>query len=172
MRIKEKDLADPTAWRYWQGGGETIFISPLPTPTNGQVGPCLPSSASVPPTTPCTHISRPKVASEAAFRNDGVRLPGGRKFRLVVCGKAVGPLVCHAAHRRVDVNPPKDVGHHGLYPSLLDPSSPSLNYDTIMGDTAFVYWTLGRNKTAVGAVDMARDLWRQKVRSCLDDAVQ
>ena len=67
---------------------------------------------------------------------------------------------------RLDANPAKDVGNtiHGLYPSLLDPNSPSLNYDTIVGDTAYVYWVQGRNKTAVGAPDMARDLWRQKVR--------
>ena len=68
----------------------------------------------------------------------------------------------------VDVNPTKDAGGaggpRGLYPSLLDPSSPALNYDTIEGDTAYVYWVQGRNKTVVGAPDMARDLWRQKVK--------
>ena len=53
----------------------------------------------------------------------------------------------------------------GLYPSLLDPNSPSLNYDTIVGDTAYLYWVQGRNKTDVAPCpDMARDLWRQKVR--------
>ena len=67
----------------------------------------------------------------------------------------------------VDVNPTKDGGgtHRGLYPSLLDPNSPSLNYDSIVGDTAYVYWVQGRNKTAVAPCpDMARDLWRQKVQ--------
>eukprot|EP01050_Picozoa_sp_SAG11_P007439 SAG11_NODE_620_length_8171_cov_9.337339_8_plen_126_part_00 len=103
-------------------------------------------------------------------------IPGPGKFGWSYAAKPWGPWSAMLPIEGVDVNPTKDVGgdHHGLYPSLLDPSSPSLNYDTIMGDTAFVYWTLGRNRTAVGAVDMARDLWRQEVRLLFkeDDAVQ
>ena len=70
----------------------------------------------------------------------------------------------------VDVNPAKDPTQvRGLYPSLLDPNSPSLTYETIEGDTAYVYWVQGRDKTVVGAPDMARDLWRQKVEISFND---
>ena len=114
----------------------------------------------------------PALASQAAaLPDDGLREHARRPragwaLRVERRQAAVGPVVRAAAGHGVDANPAKDVGNtiHGLYPSLLDPNSPSLNYDTIVGDTAYVYWVQGRNKTAVGAPDMARDLWRQKVR--------
>ena len=64
-----------------------------------------------------------------------------------------------------DVNPKHDEGNmRGLYPSLLDPNSASLNYGTLEGEDVYVYWVQGRNKTVVNAPDMARDLMRQPIR--------
>merc|ERR1712046_204976 len=56
-----------------------------------------------------------------------------------------------------DTDPAKE-GIHGLYPALLDPASQSLNYDTLESVDVYVYWVQGRNKAAVHAPDMARDL--------------
>ena len=47
---------------------------------------------------------------------------------------------------------------------MLDPHSPSLNYDTLESNDVFLYWVQGRNKVTVGAPDMARDLWRQPIK--------
>ena len=68
-----------------------------------------------------------------------------------------------------DINPAHDEPENrkGIYPSLLDPNSGSLNYDTLEGLDVWVYWVQGRNKTTVHAPDMARDLVRQPVRLLL-----
>jgi len=66
-----------------------------------------------------------------------------------------------------DINPKRDqpLGlHRGIYPSILDPHSASLNYDTLESLDVWVYWVQGRNATVVGAPDMARDLVRQPIR--------
>ena len=69
----------------------------------------------------------------------------------------------------VSVDPTKDEPFiRGLYPSLLDPNSASYNYDTIEGDEAYLYWVQGRNKGVVHAPDIARDLWRQRVKITSD----
>ena len=72
-----------------------------------------------------------------------------------------------------DVNPKRDEPVNvwrGIYPSILDPNSPSLNYDTLESLDVWVYWVQGRNKTVVAAPDMARDLVRQPIRLILGDA--
>ena len=94
--------------------------------------------------------------------------PGGH-FGYATAKLPWGPWSAMRPIEGVDVNPTGDEGDpRGLYPSLLDPRSPGLSYETIVGDTAYLYWVQGRNKTAVNAPDMARDLWRQKVKISFD----
>ena len=63
-----------------------------------------------------------------------------------------GPWLAMRQVEGVDVNPTGDEGdQRGLYPSLLDPRSPGLSYETTVGGTAYLYWVQGRNKTVVTA---------------------
>ena len=51
-----------------------------------------------------------------------------------------------------------------LYPSLLDPTSPSRNFDTV-GDTAYLYYT----RMNAGQASLDRDLLRVAVTVELDN---
>lgn len=174
MRIQEKDLEDPTAWRFWRGGDEEGFTGKFYNPYTQDCITAEPAildfggpndtaqpSQPVPRWLPNKHIF---VMTGYANMPSGHGLGG--HFGWSISRQPWGPWSAMLPIEGVDVNPTKDSGntHRGLYPSLLDPHSPSLNYDTIVGDTAYVYWVQGRNKTAVAPCpDMARDLWRQKV---------
>ena len=176
MRIQEKDLEDPTAWRFWRGGGEEGFTGKFHNPYIHNGGattePAIldfggPNDTAQPSQPVPRWLPNKQIFVMTGYAN----MPSGHgldgHFGWSISRQPWGPWSAMLPIEGVDVNPTKDGGnsHRGLYPSLLDPHSPSLNYDTIVGDTAYVYWVQGRNKTAVAPCpDMARDLWRQKVR--------
>jgi hypothetical protein len=177
MRIEEKDLRDPTKWRFWTGGDESSFTGRFVDPYTRQGGATPsalvfgpPPNASQPKQpTPSQPVPRYMPAQGIFVMTGYANMPSGHgiggHFGYATAKLPWGPWSAMRPIAGVDVNPTKDSGApRGLYPSLLDPSSPSLSYATIEGDTAYLYWVQGRNKTVVHAPDMARDLWRQKVK--------
>ena len=50
---------------------------------------------------------------------------------------------------------PDNESTDALYPSVLDPMSPSLNYDTLEQARVYAYWIQSRDNAVVGAEDMA-----------------
>jgi hypothetical protein len=180
MRIQEGDLHDPSAWRFWRGGGEDSFTGrfadPYSSDHSAAAEPAIlafgAANDTASPSQPVPRwLPQQQLLVMVGFANMPTGHGPGGHFGWSVAKAPWGPWTKMLPIEDVDVNPTKDVGAiRGLYPSLLDPNSPSLNYDTIVGDTAYVYWVQGRNKTAVAPCpDMARDLWRQKVRISFEE---
>lgn len=180
MRVQEKDLDDPKAWRFWRGGGDEGFTGEFTDPytqKGGAMPATIPFGGGPPWNSPSQPVPRWLPKQRLFVMTGYANMPAGHgpggHFGYSVAKQPWGPWSSLRPMEGVDFNPAKDAGSaiRGLYPSLLDPNSPSLNYDTIVGDTAYVYWVQGRNKTAVEPCpDMARDLWRQKVRIVFGEA--
>ena len=176
--MRTKDISDPKSWRFstdldlGPAGYTGKFTDPYTGKMsaepdllkfgNGSRGFQLDSTD--------PHFSQPVprwVPSKRMFimigyENAGV---GNTHFAVSTAALPWGPWTDMVAVP-ADINPKNDTpAIRGIYPSLLDPSSPSLNYDTIVNtDQLYVYWVQGRNKAVVGAPDMARDLVRQPIR--------
>lgn len=177
MRIQEKDLDDPSKWRFWTGGNESTFTGHFTDPYTQQGG-ATPSALVFGSPANAKHLRQPApsqpvpryLPAHGIFLMTGyANMPDGHgiagHFGYATSKLPWGPWSEMRPITGVDVNPTKDAGApRGLYPSLLDPESHSLSYSTIEGDTAYLYWVQGRNKKVVGAPDMARDLWRQKIK--------
>ena len=196
MRIQEKDLNDPTKWRFWTGpesaggAGEGAFTGQSTNPYTQAAGGASPAAICFGPSPTntskpgaCDHpqpsqaVPRYLPAHDMFLMTGYSNMPSGHgaggHFGFSTAKFPWGPWTAMQPISGVDVNPAKDPTQvRGLYPSLLDPNSPSLTYETIEGDTAYVYWVQGRDKTVVGAPDMARDLWRQKVKISFNDTLE
>ena len=172
MRTTEQQLANPRSWRFWRGGGTEGFTGAFtdpytqagtPQPAIVQFGSAVEAGSS-----PSQPVPRYMPYLNLFVISGYCNMPGApprNHFGFSFAPEPWGPWSEMRPITGVDVNPTHDTPFtRGLYPSLLDPNSPSLNYDTLEGGEAFVYWVQGRNKTVVHAPDMARDLWRQRVR--------
>ena len=173
MRTTERELVDAGAasWHFWRGGGSDSFTGRFVDPyvQKGELPAVLEFPAGV---SDDPHPSQPVpryVPHLDLFLMCGyANMPGSpphQHFGFSTAPEPWGPWSAMAPITGVEVDPKNETPFiRGLYPSLLDPNSGSLNFDTLEGDAAYVYWVQGRNKAAVGAPDMARDVWRQKVQ--------
>ena len=163
--MRTNDLTDPTSWRYWNGGSfDGQFIDPYLHPD----------------AKPEDHLCPPLAMNEiGASMNESITYNTYLK-RYVLVGISADQInnretwgffyafsddLVHWTHRRllVEVPLPWTVANGGtdlsyLYPSLIDPSSASRNFETA-GKTAFVYFT--RHNHGQGNLD--RDLIRVPV---------
>jgi hypothetical protein len=162
--MRTPDLADPTAWRFWDGKAfEGTFIDPyVVTPENthehlcpelapDEIGASMNESITF-----NTYLNRYVLVGVSADS------PGNRE----VWGfyYAFSDDLIHWSHRKllVEITLPwtaefnDDVMY--LYPSLLDPNSESRNFETT-GETAYLYYT--RMNAGQGSLD--RDLIRVPV---------
>jgi len=166
MRTSEDELGDPKSWRFWTGGGKDTFTGVFQNPYESTGGhePAVitfgngsgSSSHPVP-----RYMPKHNLFVMVGHWGHGAT---GEHFGVASAPNPWGPWSNMIPIASVDINPQHDAGNmRGLYPSLLDPTSPSLNFDTLEGDDVWLYWVQGRNKATVHAPDMARDLVRQRV---------
>ena len=159
--MRTDNLADPVSWRFWDGKGfDGQFVDPYLNP----------------PANPTNHI-----CSALEWDNIGASLNDSITFntylnRYVLVGLSADTLgkrekwgiyyafsddLIHWTHRKLlremplpwTVKQNTDVSY--LYPALLDPNSPSRNFETT-GKTAYLYYT--RHNFGQGSLD--RDLLR------------
>ena len=169
MRTTEAALPDPSSWRFWQGGGAEAFTGTFADPyiQRGLTEPAVLrfGNESSSPSQPVPRYLPKLDLFLLAGYCDMPGAPARAHFGVSYAPEPWGPWSRMQPITAVSVDPTKDEPFiRGLYPSLLDPNSASYNYDTIEGDEAYLYWVQGRNKEVVHAPDMARDLWRQKVK--------
>ena len=149
--VRTKDPADPAGWRAWDGAGFNVqFIDPYPKPLAN----------------PVAHTCQP-VGGRNLFSpvRSLLRLDGNKGFLAVMVGPhRVGDKLSTAVLASTSTDllnwstpvPIMDLPFyhpggcstdpHGVsfgYPSLLDPASPSLNFNTF-GSSGYLYLTLYR----------------------------
>jgi hypothetical protein len=151
--------ADPETWRAWDGSGFSVRLgNPYREPPGARVHVC----ALIDPTNLRDHI-------ESLVRHE----PSGRYVAVMGFG---GPRpgfyasdstdLFHWSEPRkiIDTGPavPGECDNRSVlaYPSLIDPNSPSRNFETI-GDTAYLYFTRFHFRGCAGNLD--RDLMRVPV---------
>ena len=156
MRIQEKDLHDPGKWRFWTGGdgSSSSFSGQFADPYTQQQGGGATTTPSALAFGPPPNASQPKppapsqavpryLPAQGLFLMTGyANMPSGHgpggHFGFATAAQPWGPWSAMRPITGVDVNPTKDAGDcRGLYPSLLDPESTGLSYETIVGDTAY-----------------------------------
>jgi hypothetical protein len=143
--MRSTDLADPQSWRGWDGSGFSVsFVDPYhDSSTAGHV---------------CQPVATPQISEMTQSLTYNTTLQqfllvgdAGQwdpQSKSVVWGiyYSVSPDLIHWSQRQVlDVVTPTwayQCGGEdpGLYPSLLDPSSTSRNFETT-GSTAYLYYT-------------------------------
>jgi hypothetical protein len=165
--MRTKSVGDPSSWRFWTAGGSEgyngQFVDPY-TSTSGKdcsvIGNISNFSQPVPRYVP--HLNLFIMVGYLNFQPPSPHT--NHHFGISSAPNPWGPW-SSPVPIPADVDPKRDGGNpRGLYPAILDPMSMSLNYDTLEGEDVYVYWVQGRNKTVVGAPDMARDLVRQPIR--------
>lgn len=159
--MRTDDLADPKAWRFWDGSGfEGQFINPYVD--EGEIHNCPPLEwdnigASLSDSiTYNTYLDRYVLIGISADQLDNREVWG-------VFYSFSDDLV-HWSRRKLllEMPLPWTVAHHtyesNLYPSLLDPSSESRNFETT-DKTAYLYFT----RLYFGQSNLDRDLIRVPV---------
>lgn len=169
--MRTPDLADPSGWRFWDGDSfDGVFIDPYvsspPNPADhrcpalalDQVGAQMIESL-----TWNTYLEQWVLVGISADTIDGREIWGFYYSfsRDLVHWSRRELLIEIPLPWTVDA-PGSDVSY--LYPSLLDPSSDSLSFETT-GETAYLYFT--RNNEGHGSLD--RDLLRIPVRFSRDN---
>jgi hypothetical protein len=162
--MRTDDLADPRAWRFWDGAAfEGVFVNPYADEFSGAAAhTCDPiaqddiGGTMVESLTFNTYLNRYVLVGLSADHLDGREVWGAYysfSFDLI-----------HWTRRKllVEMPLPWTVEQHTitnyLYPTLLDPASPSLSFET-SGKTAYLYYT--RHNFGQGSLD--RDLLRVPV---------
>ena len=137
--MRTRDLADPASWRAWDGKGFTVaFAGPTAATADPAAHVCAPLPRLFGTVTSLVR-HRPSGLYVALMQGRPKGKPGG------VWASTSADLVTWSAPQLVWESPPSfapDCGarHAYDYPSLLDPSSPSRNFEDI-GETAFLYLT-------------------------------
>lgn len=172
MRTRPADLADPRSWRFWLGPGDNfsgVFHNPYLSPGGPEPGVLAFGPGSGPQPSPSQPVPRYIPALDVFVMVGYTDLHNSSShFALSAARDPWGPWSAMVPIEGVNINPQRDPSNpRGLYPALLDPASPSLNYDTLESDNVWLYWVQGRDCSAIGrdiCPDMARDLVRQRVR--------
>lgn len=154
--MRTKDVSDPSSWRFWTGSQNYSgqFKNPYES-TDG--ADCAILNVSVSQAVP-KYLPFLDVFIMVGYSNFGSKT----HFGISTAPEPWGPW-SELKPIFADIDPAGE-GTRGIYPSLLDPASVSLNFDTLESEDVYVYWVQARNKAAVHAPDMARDLLRQRVR--------
>jgi len=164
--MRTDDLTDPASWRFWDGSGfEGRFINPyVETPDNpldhqcapldqNDIGHDLANSVNY-----STYMDRYVLIGISADQIDGREIWGFYySFSDDLVDWSRRKLLIEIELPWTVEDAGKDVSH--LYPSLLDPNSASLSFETV-GETAYLYFT--RNNLGHSSLD--RDLVRLPVQ--------
>lgn len=157
--IRTKNLADPTSWRAWSGGHSfnTSFVDPYRSQDDPNAHLCM----------PLHHLG------------PGDMQPGSLSYSTVArqwlwVGQAIGGAYFSQSSDLINWTSPKlffpaqvtwnyQCGNADPieYPTLIDPTSTSRNFDTV-GDTAYVYFT--QFHPAGCQLGLNRDLMRLEVQ--------
>jgi hypothetical protein len=164
--MRTKSVGDPSSWRFWNRQDEGYsgqFVDPY-TSTSGKDCSVIDNISNFSQPVP-KYVPHLEMFIMVGYLNFHPPSPHtNHHFGISSAPNPWGPWSTPVPIP-ADVNPKRDGGNpRGLYPAVLDPMSMSLNYDTLEGEDVYVYWVQGRNKTVVGAPDMARDLVRQPIR--------
>ena len=159
--IRTDNLDDPSSWRYWDGEGfNGQFVNPYTQPVGNN-------------TPTCARLPEPALAAglvEGIIYNTVLEkyIAIGISFHPVASQPAWGVYysysddLLHWSTRRLLIelpinasvnNPDTDMMY--AYPTLIDPDSPSINFDTT-DDQMYLYMTLAHN----GGGSLDRDLVR------------
>jgi hypothetical protein len=144
--MRTKDLSDPSSWRYWDGEGFTgRFVNPYIETVGSDEPKCAPLEES-----DLSGSLNESVTFNTAL---GRYIMVGYSFHPAADSPMWGIYyslsddLIHWTQRRLLVEIPgqnavdnPDTTMHYAYPSLIDPSSPSMNFDTT-GDHAYLYVT-------------------------------
>jgi hypothetical protein len=160
--MRTPDLSDPDAWHFWDGKGFTgQFVNPY---TDAFAD-------------PSEHDCKPVDIDDISDMTQSLTW-NEYLGRYVLVGTSqldntFGFFISYSddlidwtprtlfAERHLPWSAPSPSTPHFLYPSLLDPSSTSMSFDTA-GETGYVYYT--RNNRDFLAGDLDRDLLRVPVR--------
>lgn len=160
--MRTDDIADPTAWRYWDGAGfDGVFTNPY------VVDPGPVETAET-----CARVDFPALSgemSESIVWSDvlqayvivgGTHEPGRPDDRGIYYSTSTDLIEWSPRRRLMDAPVPGDITladtmPFSAYPTLVDHDSPSLNYDTI-DDEFFLYTT----RFNAGTSSLDRDLLR------------
>jgi hypothetical protein len=164
--MRTADLDDPSSWRFWTGEEfNGVFTNPYPTEPDNPTAHECPALAlneigaqMIECLTWNTHLGQWILVGISADSPDGREVWG---FYY-----SFSTDLIHWTKRQLlmEVELPWTVGSPGsdvsyLYPSLLDPNSESMSFETT-GETAYLYFT--RNNAGHASLD--RDLLRVPVR--------
>jgi hypothetical protein len=157
--IRTQKLADPTSWRAWSGGHsfDTSFVDPYRDQSDPPAHLC----------TPLTHLDPGDMQAGSLTYSTTAR-------QWLWVGQAIRGAYFSLSPDLIKWSPPKlffpaqvtwnyQCGDADpiAYPSLIDTTSTSRNFDTV-GDTAYVYFTQFRPTGCELGLD--RDLMRIPVR--------
>ena len=169
--MRTEDLTDPASWRYWDGSdftGEFVdpYASQVDKPLGHTCGKLASDQIGVQLNESVTYHEASGLYVLLGISAD--QLDGREVWGFYY---ATSPDLLEWSRREllVEVPLPWTVDDSGsdtsmLYPSLLDPTSPSRNFDTV-GDTAYLYYT----RMNAGQASLDRDLLRVAVTVELDN---
>lgn len=163
--MRTDDIADPAAWRYWDGSGfDGVFINPY----IDDPGPAETAET-------CARVDFPALSgemSESIMWSDtlqayviagGTNEPGRPDDRGIYYSTSTDLIEWSPRRRLMDAPVPGDITLADTmpflaYPTLLDHDSPSLNFDTI-DDEFYLYVT----RFNAGTSSLDRDLIRYPI---------
>lgn len=169
--MRTDDLADPTAWRFWDRNAfDGVFVDPYADEverTRDHVCPALAideiGAQMIESLTWNTHLERWVLVGISADQIDGREVWGFYySFSHDLIEWTHRELLLEVPLPWTVELPGADLSY--LYPSLLDPASPSINFETT-GETAYLYYT--RNNEGHASLD--RDLVRVPVQFSFAD---
>ncbi|KPK47189.1 MAG: hypothetical protein AMS22_16965, partial [Thiotrichales bacterium SG8_50] len=160
--IRTSDLSDPDAWRFWDGSSFSgQYVNPY---TDFVADPSLHD---------CAPVDRNAISdmTQSLTWNEflGRYVLVGTSELHNIFGFYVSysddlidwTLRSLIVERYLPWSAPDPSTPHFLYPSLLDPASTSMSFDTV-GETGYIYYTRNNRRPVAG--DLDRDLLRVPVR--------